>query len=112
MMTLHNFAMMSDAAILAEIGRRIRARRLAARLTQAELAASAGLDRTTVGALERDGSATLLTLVQVLRALGALDELEVFLPDPGPSPLELARRGGRLPQRVRHRRGEKPGESS
>lgn len=95
----------SDRALLTELGRRLRQRRLERNLTQAQLAEAAGLDRTTVGGLEREGSATLLSLVQVLRALGAVEELAHFLPDPGPSPLELARRRGNQRQRASGRRG-------
>jgi transcriptional regulator with XRE-family HTH domain len=95
----------TDQAILAELGRRLRQRRLDRNLSQQEVADKAGLDRTTVGALERDGRASLLTLVQVLRALGALDELDSFLPATGPSPLELARRQGQVRQRASGPRG-------
>lgn len=95
-----DFGAASDATLLRELGRRVRQRRLDRNWTQAQVGEAAGLDRTTVGGLERDGSATLLTLVQVLRALDALDELATFLPDPGPSPLELARRQGHRRQRA------------
>ena len=95
----------SDRSLLIELGRRIRRRRLERNWTQAQLAEAAGLDRTTVGGLEREGSATLLSLVQVLRALEALSELANFLPDSGPSPLELARRRGKQRQRASGRRG-------
>ena len=64
-------ATQTDQAHLTELGRRIRQRRLERNWTQAQLAEAAGLDRTTIGGLEREGSATLLSLVQVLRALGA-----------------------------------------
>ena len=94
----------TDQAVLEELGKRLRQRRLDSNLSQAEVAERAGLDRTTSGQLERDGRASLLTMVQVLRALGALDELDAFLPPLGPSPLELARRQGRQRQRASHPR--------
>ena len=94
----------TDQAVLEELGQRLRQRRLDSNLSQAEVAERAGLDRTTIGQLERDGRASLLTMVQVLRALGALDELDAFLPPLGPSPLELARRQGRQRQRASHPR--------
>jgi len=100
-----SFYAATDQAILAELGRRLRQRRLDRNLSQQEVADKAGLDRTTVGALERDGRASLLTLVQVLRAFGALDELDGFLPATGPSPLELARRQGQVRQRASGPRG-------
>lgn len=95
-----DFQSMSDRAILREIGLRLRRRRLEKNISQQDLAKTAGLNRTTVSEFERGKSASTLTLVQVLRALAALDELEAFLPDPGPSPLELARLKGRERRRA------------
>jgi transcriptional regulator with XRE-family HTH domain len=100
-----SFYAATDQSVLAELGRRLRQRRLDRNLSQQEVAEKAGLDRTTVGALERDGRASLLTVVQVLRALGALDELDGFLPATGPSPLELARQQGHVRQRASSPRG-------
>lgn len=98
----------TNQGVLEELGRRLKQRRLDRNLSQQEVAERAGLDRTTVGALERDGRASLLTFVQVLRAIGALDEIDAFLPALGPSPLELARRRGKVRQRAsRPRRHEK-----
>lgn len=103
---------MSDRAILREIGRRVRRRRLDKNLTQQALADRAGLSRKTVSDLEREAVVGLLTLIQVLRALGELDELEVFLPDQGPSPLQLAKLKGRVRQRASRRStGDKKEES-
>ncbi len=90
----------TDPAVLQELGGRIKQRRLDRNLSQRDIAERTGLDRTTIGALEREGRATLLTFVQVLRALDALEELDGFLPAMGPSPLELARRNGKIRQRA------------
>jgi putative transcriptional regulator len=94
---------MSDRAILRELGQRLKRRRLDKNLTQQSLADRAGLSRTTVSELERGAPAGVLTLVQVLRALGTLDELDAFLPDPGLSPLQLAKLKGRERQRASRR---------
>ncbi len=90
---------MSDRAILREIGRRLRRLRLEQNLSQQSVAELAGLSRTTVSMLERGTPASILTLISLLRALRALDELDAFLPELGPSPLQLAKMKGR--QRVR-----------
>ena len=90
-----NFYGMSDKAILRELGRRVKQQRLAKNLTQASLAKMAGLNRMTVVKLEQGKTSTLLTFVQVLHALGSLDGLESFLPDLGPSPLQVARMKGK-----------------
>lgn len=104
-----SFYIATDQAVLEELGRRLRQRRLDRNLSQHDVAGKAGVDRTTIGQLERDGRASLLTLVQVLRALGALDELDAFLPAAGPSPLELARRQGRVRQRASRPRTTREG---
>ena len=87
-------------------------RRLDKNLTQQVLADRAGLSRKTVSDLEREAGVGLLTLVQVLRALGELEELDGFLPDQGPSPLQLAKLKGRVRQRASRRStGDKKEES-
>lgn len=102
----------SDKAILRDLGRRLRRARLQRNLSQQELADQAGLNRTTVSEFERGASTSTLTLVQVLRALQRLEELENFLPDPGPSPLELARQQGHQRQRATGRRKRSPAVES
>jgi transcriptional regulator with XRE-family HTH domain len=86
---------MSDKAILRELGRRVKQKRLAKNLTQKRLAKMAGVSRMTIVNLEKGKAATLLTFVQVLHALGSLDGLESFLPDLGPSPLQVAKMKGK-----------------
>lgn len=95
----------SDRELLRSLGQRLRRARLRRNLSQEQLAERAGLNRTTVSEFERGASTSTLTLVQVLRALEMLEELADFLPEPGPSPLDLARRQGRQRQRATGTRG-------
>lgn len=97
---------MSDRAILREIGRRLKRRRLERNLSQQSLATMAGLNRSTVSECERGAPVGLLTFVQLLRALEALDELAAMLPDPGPSPLQLASLKGRERRRASRSHGK------
>lgn len=90
----------TDHAIVREIGRRIKQYRLNQNLTQKEVADLAGIHRTTLSALENGTASTLITLVQVLRALGEMDLFEGFLPDPGPSPIQMAKLQGKARQRA------------
>ncbi len=103
---------MSDRAILREIGRRLRRRRLDRNLTQQALADTAGISRPTVSDIERGAPAGVLTLIQVLRALGGLEELDAFVPDPGLSPLALAKLKGKERQRASRSTTEKDKEES
>lgn len=91
---------MSDPAILKDLGQRLQAIRLDRNITQQELADRAGLSRPTVSDFERGQPATLQTLIRILRVLDLLAELNTFLPAPLPSPLELAKQGGRRRQRA------------
>jgi len=109
-MSIHG---MSDHAILREIGRRLKRKRLDKNLSQQKLAEVAGLNRTTVGEMERGAPSSLLTFIQTLRALDALEELDSFLPDPDLetriSPLQLAKLKGKERRRASPR-GEKKGD--
>jgi len=97
---------MSDEAIEKEIGRRFRALRLRKNLTQQELAERALLSVNAIKNLE-SGRARLSTAIAVLRELNALDNLSAFIPDPGPSPLQLAKLQGKKRQRASGKHGGK-----
>lgn len=107
---------MSNSAILSELGRRVQRERLNRNIAQADLAAKAGVSRRAVQHFEAGFGCTLGTLVRLLRALGRLDALDSFLPEPGLSPLQLAKLKGHPRQRssrARHRQQppEQPGLS-
>jgi transcriptional regulator with XRE-family HTH domain len=93
--------LLTDAAVLAEIGQRIERLRLERNITQAGLAREAGISRRTLFRLEqgeeRVGAATLL---RVLRARGLRERLEQLVPDGLPSPIEQLRSEGRKRQRA------------
>jgi len=103
-----SFYGMSDKAILREFGKRVRQRRLAKNLSQERLAKMAGVNRMTIVNLEKGKAATLLTFVQVLNALGSLDGLENLLPEPGLSPLQVAKMKGRERRRASADRKPEP----
>lgn len=100
-----DFYGMTDKALLEELGERLRRLRLNLNLSQEQLADSAGISRITVGECERGGSVTMLTMVQILRALDQLDNLDALLPEPGLSPLQLAKLKGKTRQRATGSRG-------
>lgn len=100
---------LSDEELLRELGGRIKRHRLVQNLTQGDIAEAAGLNRTTVVSLEAGNHPKLLTVVQVLRALDALDDLNNFLPEPGLSPLKLLELKGK--ERRRASRSSSPSEN-
>lgn len=99
--------------VLAEIGSRIQRYRLQQNRTLEDVAAEAGVTRLTAQRTESGKNPTLATVIRILRALGRLDALDAFLPVPLVSPMEVAARGGREPQRARtpRRRARKAGGS-
>ena len=95
-----NWHSLSDPAILREIGRLLRQMRLKQNITQEQLATRAGLDRTTIVQLEKGRSATLLTLVQILRVLEKLEILDGLAEDAEVSPLAAAKLLAKTRQRA------------
>ena len=96
---------MTVPAILGELGERVRKERLNQNQTRANLARKAGLSLTVIARLEAGLGCNLGNLVQILRALDKLNHLDTFLPDPGFSPVQLARLRGRVRQRASSPRG-------
>lgn len=86
-----NWVEMSDAGIVSALGSFIRNTRLAQNKTQEQLAKTAGLNRTTLSQIENGESVTLLSLIQVLRALDKLHVFKEFEFADEISPLEYAR---------------------
>ncbi|MXS83298.1 XRE family transcriptional regulator [Nitrosomonas oligotropha] len=115
---------LSDEAILAELGARLAQRRVARLLSQAALAAEAGVSKRTVERVEAGESVQWVTLIRLCRVLDLMDGLDRWLPESGPSPMALLKekQTGKGRQRTSSRRatstiktGEKPwtwGESS
>lgn len=99
---------MTDAAVLEEIGHRLRQARLGRNLTQRQVAGEAGVSEVTINKVERGEPAKLVTLIRILRVLDLLDGLQAGIPETAPSPLDELRRHGRGRQRAsRPRDGER-----
>ena len=79
----------TDIAIVAEIGKRIKAVRNKKLFTQAEIAERSGISIFTVSQIETGKNTSLISLISVMRALKLLDNLEEFIPEPMISPVDL-----------------------
>jgi transcriptional regulator with XRE-family HTH domain len=73
--------LMTDDAVLAELGRRLARHRLERNWTQAEMAAEAGLGQATVQRAERGESVQMTSMVKLLRTLGLLGALDAAVPE-------------------------------
>ncbi|NER83352.1 MAG: helix-turn-helix domain-containing protein [Leptolyngbya sp. SIO1D8] len=96
-----NWKRLTDQAILEELGRRIKKRRIHKKLTQRDVALLSGLNINTVQSIEHGNPVKTLSFIQVMRALKMLDQLDDFLPDTGPSPIAIMKRQQKEVQRVR-----------
>lgn len=95
---------MSDLVIIGLLGDFIQQTRLQQNKTQQEVAATAGINRSTLVQIEKGGSGTLLTFIQILRALQQLQLFESFVIRQQLSPLQLAK----IEQKKRQRASSKP----
>lgn len=92
---------LSNTGIIEELGKRFKAYRMQKKLTQQQLAERAGISLFTVAQIERGKSVSSIMLISVLRALRLLDNLEMFLPEIGISPIEILKLNGNKPKRIR-----------
>ena len=102
-----NWKGLKDAAVVTQLGKELRRIRLERNLSQAEVAQRAGLDRTTVVKLEAGRAATLLTVLQVLRAMDRLELLDAFHQEPQPTPYMLVEAQAKYLKKQRKRAGRK-----
>ena len=87
-----NWIAMSDSAIVNKIGAFIKNERLSRNKTQAQLATAAGINKWTISQIENGEAITLLSLIQILRALDVLPLLDIFSIKQEISPIELAKK--------------------
>ena len=105
--------LLTDDAVLAELGRRLERHRLGRNRTQAQMAQDAGIGRATLQRMERGEAVRSDSLIKLLRALGLLAALDVALPESVELPIaELERAQRRVRRRARGRRGGQPSEQA
>ena len=104
------YSSMSDKAIEAELGARLKVWRLRLNLTQQQLSDATALSLNVIKSLEA-GKGKLSSLIAVLREFRLLDDLDQFIREPGISPLQLARQHGKERQRASGKRVKHARES-
>ncbi|HQU16298.1 MAG: transcriptional regulator [Chromatiales bacterium 21-64-14] len=92
--------LLTDDAILAEIGARVARRRLDLQLTQGGVAEQAGIAKRTVERIEAGASAQVASIIRILRVLDLLPGLDRVVPEAGPTPMDLLKRKGKVRQRA------------
>lgn len=82
---------MSDPAMLEQLGEFVKQTRLQQNKTQQQVATVAGINRSTIVQIEKGAGGTLLSFIQILRALEQLQIFEHFEIKQPFSPLQLAK---------------------
>lgn len=106
-----DYAEMSNMAIINIIGEYIKQQRLEKNITQEQVARAAGVNRWTIGKIEGGNSITLLSLIQILRALDLMDVFAIFQHERQLSPIELVKLESSKKQRARAKNTKDLGES-
>jgi transcriptional regulator with XRE-family HTH domain len=81
----------TDAALLQDIGKKVRQFRLAKNMTQKDLAKFSGVSLSSVASLERGDSVSLMTFVRLVRAVDGLHLFQPFFEKPEISPIAYAK---------------------
>src|SRR5271157_4769776 len=110
---MHLDEIMTDAAVLTELGSRLERHRLERNWTQAEIAALAGVGQATVQRAERGQSVQMTSMIKLLRALELLAGLDLAIPESVDLPIaRLEREQRRSRRRARGRRGRPPAKDA
>lgn len=100
--------LMSDQALLKEIGQRLARRRVELGFSQAQLARESGVSKRTVERVEAGESTQTTTLVRLLRSLQWLEALDAAIPAGGARPMDLLKLKGKERQRVSPKKRREP----
>lgn len=103
-----NWYSMSDTAIIEELGKQLKRMRMKANMTQQELADKCGLFRSTISEIENGRASSMLSFVQILRALNELEVLQGFVLPDEISPLKVAEQQAKLRKRASGNKKNKP----
>ena len=81
----------TNDAIMRQIGSKLKELRIEKNMKQAELADASGVSVFTISSVENGKATSLLTIVQLLRALEHLDYLDSFFQEETLSPIAYAK---------------------
>ena len=90
---------LTDAAILAQIGQKLKEARIEQNISQKALADSCGLSTFSISQMENGHNTSLLSLVMVLRALNRLEIFAELFREKPISPVALSEYMKKNPQR-------------
>jgi transcriptional regulator with XRE-family HTH domain len=91
---------LSDPALIADVGKRLKEQRLRKNYTQQELAEKSGVSLGSVIKIEKGHSVSFSTIVVLMRTLRLLENFELWIPKLPISPIELSKLQGKTKQRA------------
>ncbi len=92
--------LLTDDAVLAELGQRLARARLAQNASQASLATEAGVSARTVTRIEAGEPTSLINLIRVMRGLGLLESFDAAVPEHTINPFTEVARDGKVRRRA------------
>ena len=106
-----NPSLLTDEAIIKNLGKRPRQARLDANITQNELARESGVGKRTLERFENGSSIQLTSFIRILRTLGHLENFSHLIPDNSGSPIALLKKENHTRHRATGTRSEKQNEN-
>ena len=82
---------LTNARIEIEVGERLKKLRLEYNITQNNLAKKTGLSRVSISKIERGMGVNLSSLIEIMRGLRVLENIEYLIPEQEISPIEMIR---------------------
>ena len=104
--------LLTDDAILSELGERLTQHRIRLQMTQAQLANQAGISKRTVERIESGYSAQMSSIIRIFRVLDLMENLDQLIPESGPKPMELLKQKRKIRVRASKARRKKPAGKS
>ena len=80
----------SNAAIMRELGTRLKQQRASLNMDQKTLAYESGVPLRTLSRLENGHGVSFEAVIKIMRVLGLLDRLDLMVPEVGLSPVLIA----------------------
>ena len=92
--------LLTDDAILTEIGERVSRRRLDLQLTQEKLATQAGIAKRTLERIEAGASSQMSSMIRIFRVLDLLQRVDLMLPETETRPMDMLKKKGKQRRRA------------
>jgi len=103
-----DFSTASSGALIEALCKRLDEIRLSRNISQADLAAEAGVSRSTLTRLADGKPISLDSFIRIMQALRLTDHLAALLPDPAVRPVDRVRLEGSERQRASGKRAAAP----